>query len=73
MAENVRYDSPDQDDPIMPPETLRERLRADGGLWRLGFAEGRASGIREAAEVLNAWATAAVPADTGTTETEEQL
>ena len=39
-SENVYGESVNFNDVKMPPETLLERLEADGRLWRLGFGEG---------------------------------
>lgn len=39
--------SDNADEPMMPAETLRERLKADGRLWKQAHAEGRAEALSE--------------------------
>lgn len=56
MSEPAREDQSDNaDEPMMPAETVRERLEADGRLWRLAVEVGSARVAR-----LRAFATECV-------------
>ena len=45
---NQADQSDNANEPMMPAETLRERVEADGRLWKMGFEEGMKSARNEA-------------------------
>lgn len=51
---NQSEQSDNANEPMMPAETLRERVEADRRLWKMGFEEGMKSARNEALASVNA-------------------